>query len=194
MILATSTSNEIKKKIKKHFDKINISRSGFITRDGLIQWFINVGYSYSLVEKWCDDFLVGFGERMTSKDCDCKRIYTFRDFENFKDLNCAKHEIEGISMNGFTQFWQALSLFDDETYRDRIFNVFDDNGDGNLDFNELIQLFGDVSFDYDMDEVKKSRVTTTSYIETKVRRMIQEIDKTGDGMISHLEFNQTMTS
>ena len=48
MILASTTANEIKKEIKKRFDAI-ISRSGIITRDGLIQLFINVGYSHSLV-------------------------------------------------------------------------------------------------------------------------------------------------
>ena len=55
-----------------------------------------------------------------------------------------------------------------------------------------MRLFGDMSFEYDMDEIKKSKVTGTRDIETKVRRMIREIDKTGNGMISIDEFKKAL--
>ena len=177
VLVAVSISILSGYKLTENFDYVNTSNSGLITRDELIQLFINVGYSFNVFEQWCDDLLVAYGERMISKDCKCNCLQT-----------CEKHEIEGISFLGFKQFLYGHSLSNSQEYRDRIFRVFDENWDDNVDFDELMRMFGDMSFDYDMDEVKKSRVTGTLDIECKVRRMIQEIDETGDGMISKAEF------
>ena len=194
MLLAGNMSTAPEKEAKRSFDQINKSKSGLITRDELIQLFLSIGYSYGLIEdhNWCDDLVVAFGERMISKDCDCFPVYTVEDLDKYTDKNCTKHEIEGISFDGFKQFWHGYLLLEHEAYRNRIFAVFDDNGDGYADFNELLGLFGHMSFEHDMDEIKKSRVTGTGHVESTVRRMIREIDKTGDGMISIDEFNQAL--
>ena len=129
MLLAGNMSTAIAKQSKKSFDQINTSKSGLITRDELIQLFLSIGYSYGLIEdhNWCDDLVVAFGERMISKDCDCFPVHTAKDMDKYKNKNCTKHEIEGISFDGFKQFWYEYSLLVHEAYRNRIVAVFDDN-------------------------------------------------------------------
>ena len=166
---------------------MNENSRGPIKRESLFNLFIGVGYRYSLFEPWCDDLLAAYGHPMILKDCqrDCSK-------------RCKEHkyETEGISINGFNQIVNGYSLLESEEYRDRAFDVLDQNRDGNIDFDELMTVFGNgnVLFEYDMDEIKKSRATSTSRIEIKVRRMIQEIDQTGDGMISKAEFNNAITT
>ena len=105
---------------KLTFDRVNTSNTGLTTRDELIQLFLNVGYSFNVFEKWCDDFLVTYGQRIVSKDVDCKECNCLQTSET-----CEKHEIEGISFDGFERFLYGHWLSKSEAYRDRIFDIFD---------------------------------------------------------------------
>ena len=96
--------------------------------------------------------------------------------------------------------------------RDRIFDIFDDNGDGSISWGDLTSIFKEPMCDeddLDMDQIKRSRVLpgALSGLDSRLfhrfhgfgqgmmshwKHIIKECDKTGDKMISKQEWHAAM--
>merc|ERR1711972_762339 len=84
-------------------------------------------------------------------------------------INSADADGSGeIEFAEFAQIWQRKILSTNEQYVKDIFTVFDENGDGQIDAEELAKVI-----EGDEDEIKE---------------LIREIDTDGDGVISFEEF------
>ena len=174
------------KVVKKVFDYINIRYNmsnnsyNLISKKELIALFYNAGYSYKLIEKWCDDFLFTFGERMISKECKC-------DVDSIRKGDC-DHEIEGISIDGLENwltFW-FMNTGDSAHQRDAVFSRFETAGF--IDDNSLTALFDDVDdSEYDMDEIKQSRVNRVTKTQIKAKRALCEVNGTGESRASRIQ-------
>ena len=96
--------------------------------------------------------------------------------------------------------------------RDRVFDVFDTNRDGNIDLNELMAIFREPMCDeddLDMDQIKRSRILPGALsalnsqelhrfvgvgneMISHIKHIMKECDKTGNKMISRQEFDAAM--
>ena len=173
--------------VKKVFDYINIKYNmsnnsyNLISKKELMAVFYNAGYSYKLIEKWSDDVLFTFGETMISKECKC-------DGDSIRKGDC-DHEIEGISINGLanwlTFFFMNHGQFSYE--RDAVFTRF--QRAGLIDDHSLAALFNGVDdSEYDMDEIKQSRVNRVTKTQIKAKRALCEVNGTGNSRVSRNQF------
>merc|ERR1712176_387764 len=97
--------------------------------------------------------------------------------------------------------WYRKVLSTNDQYINRVFDVFDDNGDGHIDAKELaLILFPE---NYDADSVANIDVDTETYDDededednknllATVKKMINEVDVNGDGKIDFDEFKKAM--
>ena len=190
VVLATNMASETEKIALKKFKQLNKSKSGLISKDELIDLFMSVGYDYNLSCNISDDLLVNVGEQMIGKDCDCDSSISTQD---------CPHEIEGIPLFGFKMLYYNSVVTRNRTYLTRVFDIFDCNNDGFVDFDDLSEILDNVNDDthevdmeYDMHEMKRSQTTGTDPRDLRIRDVIREIDKTGDNKISLTAFVNAM--
>merc|ERR1712173_309019 len=74
----------------------------------------------------------------------------------------------------FAMIWQRKLLTVNGSYIDAVFNVLDEDGDGEITVKELLKVFG------------------TACTEQEVKDMIKEVDINKDGVLSYEEFSQAM--
>ena len=162
-----------RKQVTHDFERISISECSLITRDRLFQQFINVGYSFSLVQQWYDNLLFVYG-------CFQKPIYRSVTWGT---------PMEGIDKYQLGKFFHDYTLLKNRQYRtrslnpifDRLFGPINPGWYGNITVYNWIDFCDSKSdaFDYDMDEIKKSRVTGTKLIDSRAMRMIQGVNRGG---------------
>eukprot|EP01083_Nonionella_stella_P028623 78831_1 len=90
-----------------------------------------------------------------------------------------------IDLNEFMDLWYRKALKTNDLYIHRVFKVFDKNGDGVLDTKDLHDLFYADEKDNAGDEDALTHART-------LRRMIREVDTSGDGLINFNEFKTAM--
>ena len=189
------------KRKKEMFESIIINKSSnqFISRDDLISLFMSVGFNYHIADIWCDNLLIQYGEKIIAINCDCDPKIV-----EANKWHC-KHEIEGLSFQGFRKALKCSELSRPrlQDFRDRAFNALDTNRDGNIDLNELMAIFREPMCnedDLDMDQIKRSRVSALNSqqlhrfvgLVSHIKHIIKEVDKTGNKMISKQEFDAAM--
>merc|ERR1719361_2291451 len=88
-----------------------------------------------------------------------------------------------VDFEEFKQVWYRKVLTTNDQYIHRVFDVFDDNGDGHIDSKELGQILFPEKYDAD-DENKTDDYEDDEdgFLQT-VTRMIGEVDENGDGKI-----------
>ena len=199
-LLCKNEREETVKIKKKMFKSINKSSNQLISRDELISLFMSVGYNYHLADIWSDNLIIRYGEKIIALNCDCDPVIV-----EANKWHC-KHEIEGLSFQGFRKAWQGGGLSLTEEHRDTLFDAFDNNRDGNIDLNDLIVIFPSPMCDQDdldMDQIKRSRVLPDGFrgigdIDDRMiqhlKHIIKEVDKTGNQMISEQEWHAAMQS
>merc|ERR1719361_2503603 len=110
-----------------------------------------------------------------------------------------------VDFEEFKQVWYRKVLTTNDQYIHRVFDVFDDNGDGHIDSKELGQILFPEKYDAD-DENKTDDQNNEQqqlqenddyededdgFLQT-VTRMIGEVDENGDGKIDFEEFKKAM--
>lgn len=113
-----------------------------------------------------------------------------------------------VDFNEFKQVWYRKVLTNNDAYIHRVFDVFDDNGDGLIDRDELAQILFPTEFEQmhagaggtvDDEEAKINdeqggggyEDDDFSFLEC-VKRMISEVDVNGDKRIDFEEFKMAM--
>merc|ERR1712083_201932 len=88
-----------------------------------------------------------------------------------------------------------------DQYINRVFDVFDDNGDGHIDAKELALILFPEKVDddgnenkeeYDADADADEEDADNEKLIATVKKMINEVDKDGDGKIDFEEFKTAM--
>merc|ERR1712129_278972 len=87
-----------------------------------------------------------------------------------------------VDFEEFKQVWYRKVLSTNDQYINRVFDVFDDNGDGHIDAKELALIL----FPEKIDDEDNEKLIAT------VTKMINEVDKDGDGKIDFDEFKTAM--
>ena len=114
------------------------------------------------------------------------------------NMFCTDSSKQGLNFDEFASMWQFVALSNHSDYRQRVFQVLDDNGDGFLDQYELQVLAHLLTNQYindvDLDE-KKKRQSMTNVVDWKlhaVRQIVAEIDVDTDGSVSYEEFDNAL--
>eukprot|EP00487_Bulimina_marginata_P007666 TRINITY_DN29163_c0_g1_i1.p1 TRINITY_DN29163_c0_g1~~TRINITY_DN29163_c0_g1_i1.p1 ORF type:complete len:167 (+),score=46.41 TRINITY_DN29163_c0_g1_i1:210-710(+) len=110
-----------------------------------------------------------------------------------------------VDFEEFKQVWYRKVLSTNDQYIHRVFDVFDDNGDGHIDPKELGQILFPEQYDAGSDanedgaeeqklndeEEQEYQDDEDGFLQT-VQKMIGEVDEDGDGKISFDEFKKAM--
>ena len=143
--LANHMSPEPEKEVLRHFERLDKDGSGFLDESELTLLLLDMG----------------FGPKRAA-------------IEAKKMLEAADQDNNGqIDFQEFKSVWHRKLLANHDQYIGRVFAVFDDNGDGQIDANELQQVLGE-------DDYKI------------IDQMIREVDEDNNGKISFEEFQKAM--
>ena len=117
-VLAQNMTEQPAKQVEMHFKRVDVNEDGKLNEDELIQVCLDSGYDKILA-----------------------RAMARRAIQQF-DVDGDKK----INIDEFKQMWYSKVLTENDNYIARVFEVFDDNGDGHIDSNELrMILFSDVN-------------------------------------------------
>merc|ERR1712087_707170 len=180
-VLAANMTSEPSKQVLRHFKRLDADNDGFLDKEELTYLLLDMGYVGHMA-----------GE------------------EAVKMIEHADKNKDGVvDFDEFKQVWYRKVLTTNDQYIHRVFDVFDDNGDGHIDSAELEQIL----FPKDTeDEAGDSAGDATSPDEearlsadgddgddgdgqgviASIKKMIGEVDKNGDGKIDFAEFKSAM--
>ena len=168
-VLAQNMTETPAKQVEMHFKRVDVNQDGKLNEDELIQVCIDSGYDKILARAMARRAIQQF-------DVDDDRM---------------------INIDEFKQMWYSKVLTENDNYIARVFEVFDDNGDGHIDANELrMILFSDVNAadeDEQKDDNNDQFQAAMKDQFSKIQSMIAEVDKDSDGKISFAEFFDAMT-
>ena len=184
-VLAANMTSEPSKQVLSHFKRLDADSDGFLDKEELTYLLLDMGYVGHLA-----------GE------------------EAVKMIEHADKNQDGVvDFDEFKQVWYRKVLTTTAQYIHRVFDVFDDNGDGHIDAEELGQILFPKD-DADDDEQGGAAGDPTSPDEEarlsaaaddqeedggggqgviqSIKKMIGEVDKNGDGKIDFAEFKSAM--
>ena len=165
-VLAQNMTESPAKEVEMHFNRVDVDQDGKLSEDDLIQLCINSGYDKVLARAMARRAIKQFG------------------------LGDDHH----ITIDDFKCMWYSKILTENDDYVSRVFEVFDDNGDGHIDANELrMILFSHVNANDDDEQTDDEFQAAMKDQFSKVQSMIAEVDKDSDGKISFVEFFDAMT-
>jgi len=172
-VLAANMTQEPSEQVKKHFNRLDADGDGFLDLEELTFLLLDMGYTGHLAQKEAVNMI---------KHAD-KNNDGVVDFEEFK------------------QVWYRKVLTTNDQYIHRVFNVFDDNGDGHIDSKELAQILFPEQYDENIADEEEERklnqlqnednLNNEQFLEV-IQKMISEVDKNGDGKIDFEEFKKAM--
>eukprot|EP00485_Elphidium_margaritaceum_P006744 CAMPEP_0202696146 /NCGR_PEP_ID=MMETSP1385-20130828/9482_1 /ASSEMBLY_ACC=CAM_ASM_000861 /TAXON_ID=933848 /ORGANISM="Elphidium margaritaceum" /LENGTH=596 /DNA_ID=CAMNT_0049352257 /DNA_START=58 /DNA_END=1848 /DNA_ORIENTATION=- len=184
-VLASNMTDEPSKQVLKHFKRLDADGDGFLDLDELTYLLLDMGY-------------VGHQAKEEAKEM------------------IKNHDVNGdnvIDFEEFKQVWYRKVLSSNDQYVHRVFDVFDDNGDGHIDSNELGHILfpeqyddekggGGDGDDDDAQALNPTDETSTDESEevddvqgafnATIMNMIKEVDLNGDGKIDFKEFKTAM--
>ncbi|ETO16350.1 calcium-dependent protein kinase [Reticulomyxa filosa] len=190
-ILAANMSSEPAEQVRRHFVRLDADGDGFLDEQELSYLLLDMGYAKSAA-------LPEAREIIKHADRNDDNVI---DFEEFKAA------------------WYRKILSTNDQFINRVFNVFDANGDGQIDVNELKNVLmpepntnsddtkeqekekdkeQDKEKDKEQDKEKdKDKTNDTDNSEDNnqlkhLAQMIDEVDLNGDHMISFQEFQACM--
>jgi len=146
--LAANMGMEPEKKIKEHFNRLDKNGDGALDSKELSLLLMDMGFSKNQAHLEAIEII-------KTSDAD------------------GSGEIE---FNEFAQIWQRKLLSVNDSYIHAVFSVFDENGDGNINADELAKVL-------DMQGAGD---------DEKIVEIIKEVDSDGDGVISWDEFRIAM--
>jgi len=146
--LASNMGSEPEKKIKEHFDRLDKNGDNALDADELSLLLMDMGFSKNQAQ------------------LEAKKIIKSTDDDGSGE----------IEFNEFAQIWQRKLLTVNDSYIHAVFTVFDDNGDGTIDAQELAKV---LNMQGEGDD-------------EKIVEIIKEVDSDGDGVISFDEFHSAM--
>jgi len=146
--LAANMGAEPEKKIKEHFDRLDKNGDNALDASELSLLLMDMGFSKSQAH------------------VEAKKIIKSTDADGSGE----------IEFNEFAQIWQRKLLSVNESYIHAVFTVFDEDGDGTIDAQELAKVLNMQSAGDD----------------EKIAEIIKEVDSDGDGVISFKEFHSAM--
>jgi len=146
--LAANMGSEPEKKIKEHFDRLDKNGDNALDADELSFLLMDMGFSKNQAQ------------------LEAKKIIKSTDVDGSGE----------IEFDEFAQVWQRKLLSVNDSYIHAVFSVFDEDGDGSIDANELAKV---LNMQGDGDD-------------KKIAEIISEVDADGDGVISWEEFHAAM--
>lgn len=179
-VLAANMTDEPSQQVLRHFKRLDADGDGFLDLEELTFLLLDMGYVGHAAK--------GEAEKMI-KHAD-KNQDGVVDFEEFK------------------QVWYRKVLTTNDQYIHRVFDVFDDNGDGHIDSKELGQILFPEKYDDDQnvttteeDQLNTENDDTSGgggdddnndgFLDT-ISKMINEVDENNDGKIDFDEFKKAM--
>jgi len=173
-VLAKNMTNEPSQQVLRHFNRLDADGDGFLDVKELTFLLLDMGF-------------VGHAAQEEAK----------------KMIEHADKNGDGVvDFEEFKQVWYRKVLSTNDQYINRVFDVFDDNGDGHIDAKELALILFPEKMDdnnkeeenkepYDDAEEEEEDADNQKLIAT-VTKMINEVDKDGDGKIDFEEFKTAM--
>jgi len=169
-VLAANMTNEPAEQVRRHFVRLDVDGDGYVDTQELTYLLLDMGYAKSSALSEAKEII-----RQTDRNDD-----HVIDFEEFKTI------------------WYRKILTTNDQYINRVFNVFDANGDGQIDVAELKHVLvpdPQNQTDKEPEENKISEENDSRYISEQLRhltKIIEEVDANGDQMISLEEFRTAM--
>eukprot|EP01083_Nonionella_stella_P152853 490421_1 len=142
--LASNMRSQPEQSVKEHFERLDKDKNGYLDEEELSHLLMDMGFTTHTASREANSAL-----HAADKNTD-----GLVDFEEFK------------------LFWHRKLLSQHTRYSNGVFSLFDNNGDGQIDADELTNLLG--------IELKRAE------------SMLCEVDKDGDGLISLREFQMAM--
>jgi len=146
--LAENMGEKPERKIREQFFKLDKNNDGGIDLSELSVLLTNMGFTKARAEEEAKKI-------MATSDVDGSGLIEFVEF---------------------AQIWQRKLLCVNESYIQAIFSVLDEDGDGNIDADELTKMLG-------MNKERDGR---------EIRAIISEVDTDCNGVLSYDEFRAAM--
>ena len=164
-VLAQNMTDEVGKSVLRHFERIDSDNDGFLNEDELTILLLDMGYGKAQARE------------------ECKLIIK----------NADKNNDGMLSYDEFKEVWYRKVLKSNDAYIHKVFDVFDGNGDGYIDSQELNEiLFAGDSGDGDDEDGKDNEELMDDDQLQRIKSLITEVDNDGDGKISFEEFKKAM--
>ncbi|ETO33059.1 hypothetical protein RFI_04048 [Reticulomyxa filosa] len=163
-ILAANMNSEPSDQIRQHFVRLDADGDGYLDDEELSFLLLDMGYAKTNARKEATEII---------KQADQNGDHVI-DFEEFKTI------------------WYRKILSTNDQYINRVFNVFDANGDGQIDVNELKQVLMPAQANQDEQKDSKKDDDIIGQQLQHLIQMIEEVDTNGDKMISLEEFQKAM--
>merc|ERR1712048_743795 len=150
-------TDEPSKQVQRHFKRLDADGDGYLDAEELTFLLLDMGYTGHSAK----------AEALKMIEHADKNNDGMVDFEEFK------------------QVWYRKVLSTNDQYINRVFDVFDDNGDGHIDAKELALILFPEKVDDDSNENKEEYDADEEDADNQkliatVKKMINEVDKDGD--------------
>eukprot|EP01083_Nonionella_stella_P140224 429436_1 len=151
--LAANMSGEPEKKVLSHFERLDENGDGFLGLAELTNLFLHMGYASCVAKTEAQKMIEEADENDDGKI----------DLEDFKKVYCSR------------------MLSEDDQYIHRVFALFDRNGDGFIDSNDLKMIMRSGN------QSNQGHVTSPS-----IQLMVEEVDENSGGKIDFNAFKKAM--
>ena len=158
-VLAANMTEGPTKQVMRHFKRLDSDGDGFLDEQNLTNLLLEMGHVGSAAKEEATEMI-----KHADRNGD-----GLIDFEDFK------------------QIWYRKVLATNVQYIRRVFDVFDDNGDGYIDATELGQVLFPEAYDEDGNIINEEY----PHLEG-IMVMLREVDVDGNGKISFDDFKAAM--
>eukprot|EP01083_Nonionella_stella_P314936 1136206_1 len=155
-VLAANMTGDLAEKVISHFERLDKDGDGFLDFEGLTLLFLHMGYT----------------------DCEAQKEAQ----QLIKEVD--KIEDGKIDLDDFKQVYYRKVLSSDDRYIHRVFSVFDRDGDGFIDVNDLKSIMAPGG-------KRKSTESDGLLLET-IETIFDEVAPNKDGKIDFKEFKIAM--